>query len=75
MTVGRLSIRPLYLQLRDALLDRIVAGEWQAGTNMPNENQLAQEFGVSPGTVRKAIDLLERERVLMRRQGRGHVPE
>jgi len=62
MTVGRFSTRPLYLQLRDALLGRIVAGEWQAGAKMPNENQLAQEYGVSPGTARRALDLLESER-------------
>jgi GntR family transcriptional regulator len=71
MTAGRFSIRPLYLQLRDALLDRIAAGEWRPGATIPNENDLAQEFGVSPGTVRKALDLLESERVLTRRQGRG----
>src|SRR5262245_39030562 len=73
MTVGRFSTRPLHLQLRDALLGRIVAGEWQVGARMPSESKLAQEYGVSPDTVRKALDLLERERVLTRRQGRGHL--
>jgi GntR family transcriptional regulator len=59
------------MQLREALLERIAAGEWKAGSAIPNEADLAREFGVSPGTMRKALDLLETQRVLTRRQGRG----
>lgn len=73
MTAIRLSTRPLYLQLRDALAERIASGEWQPGALMPNEGELAREFGVSPGTIRKALEILERERVLTRRQGRGTI--
>jgi GntR family transcriptional regulator len=73
MTAIRLSTRPLYLQLRDALAERIASGEWQPGAFMPNEGELAREFGVSPGTIRKALEILERERVLTRRQGRGTI--
>jgi GntR family transcriptional regulator len=71
MTEHRLSTRPLYLQLREALLERIAVGQWKAGNAIPNEADLAREFGVSPGTMRKALDLLESQRVLTRRQGRG----
>lgn len=71
MAANRFSIRPLYMQLRDALLARVAAGEWKAGSIIPNEGELAREFGVSAGTMRKALDLLEAERVLTRRQGRG----
>jgi GntR family transcriptional regulator len=71
MTESRFSTRPLYLQLREALLERIAAGQWKAGNAIPNEADLAREFGVSPGTMRKALDLLEAQRVLTRRQGRG----
>jgi GntR family transcriptional regulator len=67
----KLSARPLYLQLRDALLERIARGEWQPGQALPNESDLAREFGVSAGTMRKALDALEAERLLTRRQGRG----
>src|SRR5262245_16436533 len=67
----RLFNQPLYLQLRDALAERIARGEWQPGTAIPNEATLAQEMGVSPGTMRKSLDLLEGERLLIRRQGRG----
>ena len=71
MSENRFSTRPLYLQLREALLERIAAGQWKAGNAIPNEADLARDFGVSPGTMRKALDLLEAQRVLTRRQGRG----
>jgi len=68
---GRFSTRPLYLQVRDALASRIAAGEWKPNAAIPNEGDLAREFGVSSGTMRKALDLMEGERLLTRRQGRG----
>jgi GntR family transcriptional regulator len=68
---SRFSTRPLYLQVRDALAERIAGGEWKPGTAIPNESDLARQFGVSPGTMRKALDLLEAEHLLTRRQGRG----
>lgn len=67
----RFSTRPLYLQVRDALAARIAMGEWKPNTAIPNEGDLAREFGVSSGTMRKALDLMEGERLLTRRQGRG----
>jgi GntR family transcriptional regulator len=67
----RFSTKPLYLQLRDALAERISAGAWKPGAVIPNESDLAREFGVSAGTMRKALDLMEAERLLTRRQGRG----
>ncbi|GAB1583908.1 MULTISPECIES: GntR family transcriptional regulator [Phyllobacteriaceae] len=71
LPTSRFSNRPLYLQVRDAIAQRIVSGEWQPRTAIPNETDLAREFGVSPGTMRKALDLAEAERLLTRRQGRG----
>ncbi len=68
---GKFSNRPLYLQLRDALAARIANGDWKPGSAIPNEGDLAREFGVSAGTMRKALDLMEAERLLTRRQGRG----
>jgi GntR family transcriptional regulator len=68
---GKFSNRPLYLQLRDALAGRIASGDWKPGSAIPNEGDLAREFGVSAGTMRKALDLMEAERLLTRRQGRG----
>jgi GntR family transcriptional regulator len=65
------STRPLYLQVRDLLVGRIVAGEWKPGGTLPNEVDLARDLSVSPGTVRRALEQMEDERLIHRRQGRG----
>jgi GntR family transcriptional regulator len=52
-------------------VQRIVVGHWKPGATLPNETQLAQQLGISIGTVRKALDLMELERIVTRRQGRG----
>jgi len=70
-TVGRFSTRPLYLQVKDMLVQRIVAGTWKPGAAIPNEIELSRELGISVGTVRKALDEMEGERLISRRQGRG----
>src|SRR4051812_41587123 len=56
MPTNHFSTRPLYLQLRDALAERVAGGEWRPGAAIPNEGDLAREFGVSAGTMRKALD-------------------
>lgn len=71
MAPSRFATRPLYLQVRDVLAARIATQEWKPNTVIPNEGDLARQFGVSSGTMRKALDLLESERLLTRRQGRG----
>ena len=71
LAASRLVNRPLYLQVRDALIERIGKGDWKPGMAIPNEVDLAREFGISSGTMRKALDLLETERVFSRKQGRG----
>ena len=52
---------PLYLQLKNQLLDDISAGVYTKGQRIPTENELAQTFSVSRITVRKALKELERE--------------
>lgn len=63
--------RPLYSQVRDMLLQRISGGEWGAGDALPNEFLLSGDFGVSIGTIRRAIEGLEQTGVVKRIQGRG----
>jgi len=63
--------QPLYAQVRTHILVRIKAGEWAAGEALPNEFALASEFDVSVGTIRRAIEGLEEQGVLVRKQGRG----
>lgn len=62
---------PLYKKVRDVLLDNIRSGEWIVGDALPNETNLAQRFGVSIGTIRRAITGLENDGLLKRIQGRG----
>lgn len=68
---SRVSRQALYLQVYSALVQRITSGNWKLGTTLPNEQELAREFGVSPGTMRKALDKLEAAQLVERRQGRG----
>lgn len=63
--------RPLYRQVKDLLMKRIANGSWTAGQILPSEPEIALELGVSPGTVRKALDEMSAESLLVRRQGRG----
>lgn len=62
---------PLYRQVKRRLIERIAAGEWPPGGVLPSETHLAAELGVSQGTVRKALDELASENLVVRRQGRG----
>lgn len=62
---------PLHEQVRGLIMSRIEAGDWGAGASIPPEVQLSRDFGVSVGTVRKALDQLARDRVLVRERGRG----
>ena len=71
MRQERFFHRPLYLQVRDDLAQRIATGAWKPGHTLPNEIDLAQELGVSSGTMRRSLDLLETEHLVTRRQGRG----
>lgn len=62
---------PLYVQVRTVILARIESGELQPGTALPSEMALARELGVHQGTVRRGLDSLVADRLLIRRQGRG----
>ena len=62
---------PLYAQVRQLLRRRIEDGFWAPGVVLPSEFGLADELGVSQGTVRKALDALTEEGLVVRRQGRG----
>ena len=62
---------PIYQRLKDALVGRITAGEWRSGDLLPAETQLAADYQVALGTVRKALEGLVGDGVLERQQGRG----
>ena len=65
------TFSPLYLQIKGLITQSLEAGEWKPGEAILSENQLAARYKVSQGTVRKAIDELAAENLLVRRQGKG----
>ena len=65
------SFQPLYHQIKALLTASLQRGEWQPGEAIPSEMDLAARFQVSQGTVRKAIEELAAENLLVRRQGKG----
>jgi GntR family transcriptional regulator len=65
------TFSPLYQQIKALLLKSLQDGEWMPGEPIPSETELAGRYGVSQGTVRKAIDELAAENLVVRKQGRG----
>lgn len=66
-----LDAKPLYAQVREILRERIRSGKLRPGGALPNEFALARELGVSQGTVRKALDALAADKLVVRSPGRG----
>jgi GntR family transcriptional regulator len=62
---------PLYREVKRQLMEALSGGEWKPGEAIPAERRLAERYGISIGTVRKAIDELVAENILIRQQGRG----
>src|SRR5688572_24402737 len=71
LAAGGLTFNPLYKEVKIRLTRGLAAGEWKPGEAIPSESRLAERFNVSIGTIRKAIDELVAERILLRQQGRG----
>jgi GntR family transcriptional regulator len=65
------AFSPLYKQIKALLTRSLQGAEWRPGEAIPSEMELALRFKVSQGTVRKAIDELAAENLLVRRQGKG----
>ena len=65
------AFSPLYQQIKSLILQSLQSGEWKPGEVIPSEMELAARYRVSQGTVRKAIDELTANNLVVRRQGRG----
>jgi GntR family transcriptional regulator len=65
------TFSPLYQQIKALITQSLQSGEWKPGDLIPSEVELAGRFKVSQGTVRKAIDELSAENLVVRRQGKG----
>ncbi len=70
-TVQGPDFSPLYRQVKELLLQRVVSGVWKPGEGLPSETKLAEQFNVSQGTVRKALEEMVAEHVVVRHQGKG----
>ncbi|GAP36587.1 GntR family transcriptional regulator [Piscinibacter sakaiensis] len=68
---GSPAFSPLYRQIKALMTRSLQAGEWRPGEAIPSEMDLAARFKVSQGTVRKAVDELATDNLLVRRQGKG----
>ena len=71
MNVNNLDGGPLYKGVQRALMEQLASGDLKPGQLIPSERQLATEYSVSIGTLRKAIDELVENRILIRQQGKG----
>lgn len=69
--LGAPAFSPLYQQIKTLILRSLQAGDWRPGDAIPSEFELAARYRVSQGTVRKAIDELATDNLLVRRQGKG----
>ena len=65
------TFSPLYRQIKALILQALESGEWRPGQAIPSEQELAARFSVSQGTVRKAIDEMAADNLLVRKQGKG----
>ena len=71
LSISRVNRQPLYEQVRQILLKAIQSGQWGPGEKIPIEPVLAQQLGVSIGTLRRAVESLVNDGVLLRREGVG----
>jgi GntR family transcriptional regulator len=70
-TIHQPELKPLYLQIQEMLIERVVKGEWGPGEMLPSEMRLAAEYNVHQGTVRKALDAMAMRNLIVRHQGKG----
>src|SRR5215470_11714909 len=69
---GRITGRvPRYHRIAETLRDRIRDGQLAPGARLDNQRQLARSFGVTLMTLRQALEMLERENLIVRRHGLG----
>ncbi len=70
-TFSQTDTRPMYAQIMEQVSQRIAIGDWPAGTKMPSIRELAIAVKVSVITVKRAYLELERNGVIITRQGKG----
>jgi GntR family transcriptional regulator len=71
VVVDQNSPIPYYVQVKEALRQRIQQGEWMRGDQLPVDLELCQMFGVSRTVIRQALNELVNEGLVIRRKGKG----
>jgi GntR family transcriptional regulator, histidine utilization repressor len=71
MSTSNAAIQPLYLRVKNHILQNIDSGRWAASARVPSENEIVKEFGVSRMTANRALRELQGEGVLVRIAGVG----
>lgn len=63
---------PIYLQISNEVINRIIIGQYQSGDRLPTVRELAKEFGVNPNTVQKALIELDQRSIIESRRTIGN---
>ncbi len=71
INISQTDARPMYLQIMEQIRQRIAAGDWAAGKELPSIRALAADLRVSVITVKRAYLDLESMGVIVTRQGKG----
>ena len=71
LTISQADPRPMYLQIKEQIRHRVAIGDWGPGQEIPSIRTLAISTQVSVITVKRAYLELEREGVIVTRQGKG----
>jgi len=70
-SIDRDSYEPAYVQLVNSLRHSMASGLLRPGDQLPSEAQMRERYGVSPMTIRRAINILVDQGIVMAEQGRG----
>ena len=71
--MNEVNLQPIYLQLKDTIIEKIKTGVFPVGTSLPSERRLETMFSVSRGSVRKALDELTESGYIEKKPGRRSV--
>lgn len=71
MKINKNLMIPLYVQVENQIRDKIKNNTWSKGTKIPSESTLVKTLGVSRGTIKKALNNLTKEGLLIQKQGLG----
>ena len=63
--------RPMYIQIIEQVKQKVAVGDWESGQELPSIRALAANLKISVITIKRAYLELEREGIIITRQGKG----